>query len=121
MLCRHGGAARPLSRFRTGMGNQLGKETVRASEADDALVVEARLRMLEFDALSDEALDPEADSAGNDRERRYRCLSSSLPAAPRFGPGEERENSSRRSLIVPEVEMVGGGVVEVDGALDEPH
>ena len=35
------------------------------------------------------------------------------------GPGEEGQDGAGRSGVVAEVEVVGAGVVEVDGALDE--
>ena len=36
-----------------------------------------------------------------------------------MGPGEEGEDGAGGAEVVAEVEVVGAGVVEVDGALDE--
>ena len=48
-------------------------------------------------------------------------VTSPAPAEPRVGvgPGEEGEDGAGRAGVVAEVEVVGAGVVEVDGALDE--
>ena len=71
--------------------------------------------------ISDESLDPEPDGAGKDRERRNGNLSRSLATATSIRPRKERHDTSGGAFSIAEIEMVGGGVVEVDGSLDEPE
>src|SRR5687768_3447073 len=77
--------------------------------------------MLEMNAVPDEPLDPEPDRAGKDGEGSDSNLSGTLPTAPGARPWKECQNRARRSLLVSEIEMVGGGIVEVDGPLDQTH
>src|SRR6185295_1039918 len=103
------------------MGDELTHESFVVLEGDDALVVIASGRLLEFDPLFDQSLDPEPDGAGENRKRSDRDLSAALPAAAGIGPGKEGENAARTSRLVAEIEVIGRGIVEVDGALDQPQ
>ncbi len=46
-------------------------------------------------------------------------MTATLPSAPSVRPWEKGKDASRSPLLVTEVEVVGGGIVEVYGALDE--
>ena len=48
-----------------------------------------------------------------------RGFSYAQAAAGGMGPGEEGEDGSRRAGIIAKVEVVGSGIVKVDGAFDE--
>ena len=48
-----------------------------------------------------------------------RCFSHAQAAAGGMGPGKEREDSSGRAGIVTKVEVVGSGIIKIDGAFDE--
>jgi hypothetical protein len=106
-----------LSRFRTGMGNQLTHESVRILEGDNPLFVEACFRVLELDVMPDKSLDPEPHCAWQDRKRSDGNLSCTLTASSRARPRKKSENASGRTFAVTEIEMVSRGIVEIDGAL----
>src|SRR5688572_13949936 len=44
-----------------------------------------------------------------------------MPPAAALRPGEERHDAARRSVGVAKVEVIGAGIVEVDGQLHEPE
>src|SRR5687768_14602828 len=44
-----------------------------------------------------------------------------MPPAAALRPGEERHDAARRPLGVAKVEVIGAGIVEVDGQLHEPE
>jgi len=48
-------------------------------------------------------------------------LPAALPAATGVRPREKSQNGSRVAHLVTEIEVIGGRVIEVDGALDEPE
>jgi len=73
----------------------------------------------ELDALLDEALLPEGERVKGDAEGGVSDFPSAHAPAPGTGPGEEGEDGTGRADVVTEVEVVGAGVVEVDGSLDE--
>src|SRR5687767_10123789 len=101
------------------MCDQLAHQSIVILECDDALVLVARNRLRELDLLADQPLDPETDRAGSNHERRYGNLSASLPAASRIRPREKSEDTSRAALVIAKIKVIGGGVVEVDRALDQ--
>ena len=68
---------------------------------------------------SDEALLPEGEGVGGDAEGGVGDFAGAGGAATDAGPGEEGEDGAGGAEVVAEVEVVGAGVVEVDGALDE--
>jgi hypothetical protein len=103
------------------MGNKLTHETIVVLEGDHALVLVARRGLLEFDLLSNQSLDPESYGAGKYGKRGNRNLAAALSTASRIGPREEGQDASRIPLLVAEVKVVRCGVVEVDGAFDEPQ
>ncbi len=83
------------------------------------MFVEAFAGFLDEDAVFAEALFPIVDGAERDAEGGLRDFAGSGVAASGAGPGEKGEDGSGRAGVVAEVEVVGSGVVEVDGALDE--
>src|SRR2546423_5345130 len=103
------------------MSDQLAHEALVILERDDALVFVTCNRLLELDALLDEALDPESERSGSDGKRRDSNLAAALTAATRVRPGKERQNCTRTAGLVAEIEVIGRRVVEVDGAFDEPE
>ena len=50
------------------------------------------------------------------------CRPGRFPAGPRWpvGPGEEGEERAGPAQLIPVVEVIGGGIVEVDGQFDQP-
>src|SRR5215210_5676564 len=103
------------------MGNELTHKSIVILECDHALVLVARDRVIEFHLLLDQTLDPESDRAGQNGKGSNGYLASTLSTAASIRPGEECENASRISLLVAEIEVIGGRIVEVYGALDEPE
>ena len=110
-----------MTGFRHWMRDQLAEESVGVLEGDDALFIEAGLRVLELDAMLDEPLDPETHGARQNGEGRDRNLSVALAAPSGTGPWKESQNRSRIALTISKVEMVSRGIVEIHGSLDEPH
>lgn len=70
--------------------------------------------------VPDESFYPEADGAGENGKGYNGNLSGPLTPTARVGPWKEGHNAARSAFRVAEIEMVGGGIVEVDGTLDEP-
>ena len=101
------------------MCDELAHESFVIFEGDDAFILVARDWLLELHAFFYQPLDPESERAGANRKRRYGDLPAALSATTRVRPWEECENRSRAARLVPEVEMVRSGVVEIDRALDE--
>ena len=73
----------------------------------------------ELDALLDEALLPEVDGVCRDAEGGVRDFADARGAVADARPGEESEDGAGGAEVVAEIEVVGAGVVKVDGALDE--
>jgi hypothetical protein len=71
------------------------------------------------DAVRDQPLEPEADGGGRHGERGHGHLAGADAAARGAPPREEGEDRAGRAGRVAEVEVVGAGVVEVDGLLDQ--
>src|SRR5450759_4922928 len=103
------------------MGDQLAHESFVILECDDALVLVTRNGLLELHSLLDQSLDPEADRAGKDRKRCNSDLTAALSAAMRIRPRKKSKDAAGTSRFIAEVEMIGGRIVEVHGALDEPQ
>ena len=75
--------------------------------------------MFDEDSLPGEALLPVGDGVCGDGEGGVGDFSGAGEAAAGVGPGEEGHDGAWGAGVVAEVEVVGAGVVEVDGALDE--
>jgi hypothetical protein len=103
------------------MRDQLAHESVVVLEGDDALVLIACSRLRELHLLPYQPFYPKTDGAGEYRERSDSYLASALSASPRIRPGKESKNAPRIPLVITEVEVIGGRVVEVYGTLDEPE
>src|SRR5271165_4157624 len=71
------------------------------------------------DGILLEPLAPESQRAWRHSERRGCHLAISLSPAPGSGPCKERQDSPRTAVPVAIVEMIGFGIVEVDGHLDK--
>jgi hypothetical protein len=103
------------------MGNELTHKSFVVLEGDDSFILITGDGRFELDSLVDQPLDPEANRAGEDCERCYGDLAATLSATTRVRPWEKREDASRSTLLVTEVEMVRGRIVEVYSSLDEPE
>src|SRR6202171_5959913 len=101
------------------MRDQLTHETVVVLEGDDALVLITGGRLRKLDLLPYQPFNPETDGAGEYREGGDGYLASALSPSPRIRPGKESKNAARSPLLISEVEVVGGRVVEVYRTLDE--
>src|SRR5215207_1323214 len=64
---------------------------------------------------------PESDGSGRNPERGLVRAADAGTAGGGVLPGEERQDGAGPAGLVPEVQVVGAGVVEVDGLLDEPE
>jgi hypothetical protein len=102
------------------MRDELAHESVVVLEGDDALIIITGGRLGELDLFPYQSFDPEPDGAGEYRERRDGYLTAPLSPSTRIRPGKERKDTPRTSLLIAEVEVIGGRVVEVYGTLDEP-
>ena len=123
---RHPGRAGPAgARLGGRITDQFQHQSVRIGKGQDLLGAAGHERpaggSLVLHAVADEPFDPEADRLGQDRERRDRDLSGSVAPGPGAGPGKEREEAAGSAGLVAEVEVIGLGVVEVHGALDQPE
>lgn len=103
------------------MRDELAHESVMVLEGDDALILIPGSGLRELDLLPYQPLYPETDGAWEYRERGNGDLATALSSSPRVRPGKERKNAPRAPLLIAEVEMIGGRVVEVYGTLDEPE
>ena len=101
-----------------GVGDELDLHAVGVGEGED-FFIEAVGAAGEGDVKVDEALLPEGEGCGGDAEAGVGDFAGAGGAASGAGPGEEGEDGARGAEVVAEVEVVGAGVVEVDGALDE--
>src|SRR5829696_3738481 len=64
---------------------------------------------------------PESDGSGRNPERGLVRAADAGAAGRGVLPGEERQDGAGPAGLVPEVKVVGAGVVAVDGLLDEPE
>jgi len=101
------------------VSNELTHESFVVLKGDHPLVLVARSGLLELYPLLNEPLDPEADRAGQNRERSYGNLPTALPPAASIRPREKRENASGPSLLITEVKVIGRGIVEVYRTFDQ--
>src|SRR3990170_5328622 len=114
MLGWNSGSRPARKRVGSGVGNELPHQSVVVLERDDTLVLVTRDGLSELHLLTDHPLDPESNRAGPNDEGDYRDLPAALSSPARIGPGEEGEDAPWASEVVTEVEMVGGGIVEID-------
>jgi hypothetical protein len=101
------------------MCDELAHESVVVLEGNDALVFIAGSRLRELYLLPYQPFYPETDGAGEYSEGGDGHLASALSSSPRIGPGEESKNAPWIALLITEVEVIGGRVVEVYRTLDE--
>jgi len=104
--------------IRLGGGDQFENEAVGISKRDD-FVAEARRERARCDAVGEEAYAPKIQAARGYGKRRGVGLARARTAASDAGPREKREHGARRADAVAVVEMIGGRVVEIDGAFDQ--
>src|SRR5215204_1987977 len=97
---------------------ELYAQAVGVFEGEDS-VPEAVARFLEADAVLKEALRPVAQRGSGDGERGHDELASPDTSPRRVRPREEGHDRTRATRAVAVVEMVGLGIVEVDGLLDQ--
>ena len=71
-------------------------------------------------ALLDEAMRPVAEGAFGHAERGLLGLADAEPARRGMLPREEGQDRAGPARLVAVIEVVGAGIVEVDGLLDEP-
>lgn len=71
------------------------------------------------DAFTIEALLPEVERVKGNAEGSVGGFAGTGEAGPGVGPREEGEDGAGGAGVVAEVEVIGAGIVEVDGALDE--
>ncbi len=100
------------------MSDELDLHAVGVGEGEDFFFEAARAAG-EGDVKVDEALLPVGEGRGGDAEGSVGDFADAGGAAADAGPGEEGEDGAGGAEVVAEVEVVGAGVVEVDGALDE--
>ena len=120
MLGRHLAAAPGALALGAGDADEREAHAVRVPERQHGLA-EALLGRLVRHALLDEAVGPEADRFLRHPERRLLRLADSGPSRRHMGPGEEGQDGAGPPGLVAEIEVIGAGIVEVDGLLDEPQ
>src|SRR5208282_2101834 len=76
-------------------------------------------RRIMVDALLDETLGPVADRAFRDAEDGLLRFADSKPAGRRALPGEKGENRAGMARRIAVIEVIGAGVVEIDGLLHQ--
>jgi hypothetical protein len=101
------------------MRDELAHESVVVLECDDTLILIAGCRLREFDLFPYQPFYPETNGAGEYRERGNGYLASALSSPSRIRPGKESKNALRIPLLITEVEVISGRVIEVYGTLDE--
>ena len=69
--------------------------------------------------MGEEPCTPKIQAARGHGKRRGIGLAGAGTAATDAGPGEKREHGAWRADAIAVVKMIGGRVVEIDGALDE--
>ncbi len=73
------------------------------------------------DALLDEAMAPVAERRRRHAERSLLGLPDAAAAGGRVLPGEEGQDRAGRAGLVAVIEVIGAGIIEIDGLLDEPQ
>jgi len=104
--------------LRAGNANQREAHPVRIGEGQQGFA-EALFQRFMSDALGEEAMGPIAQRAGRNAERRLLGLADTTTAGACAFPREERQDRPGSSGLVAIVEMIGAGIVEIDGLLDE--
>ncbi len=102
----------------TGQANKGEPHAVRIAEAQHGLA-EALDRHLMRHALLDEAMRPEADRTFRNPEDRLLRLADAEAARSGMLPREEGQDRAGRGIHIAEIEVIGAGIVEIDGLLDE--
>ncbi len=72
-------------------------------------------------ALFDEAMRPVTDRAFRHAEHGFLRLADAEPAGRHMLPREEGEDGAGRAGLITEIEVIGAGIVEVHGLLDQPQ
>jgi hypothetical protein len=112
------GIARGVGSGCGGVGYDFDLHAVGVGEGEDFFVKAARAAS-EGDAFVNEALLPVVEGGEGDTEGGVGDFAGAGGAFADVGPGKEGEDGAGGAEVVAEVEVVGAGVVEVDGALDE--
>lgn len=99
--------------------NQLEQQLIRILERKD-LLVEATARAFIFDSLAEQALDPESERAGRNRESCGGDLAGALPPPLPSWPGEESQNRAGPANLVAIIKVIACRIIEVDGQLHQP-
>ena len=73
------------------------------------------------DALLDQPMRPVADRRGRNAERRLLRLADPELARRRVLPGKEGQDRAGLALLVAIIKVIGAGIVEIDGLLDQPQ
>ena len=101
-----------------GAGDEFEDEAVGISKRDD-FVAEAGRERAGCDAVGEEACAPKIQATRRYGKRRGVGLARARTAAADAGPRKKRQHGARRADAVAVVKMIGGRVVEIDGALNE--
>ncbi len=84
-------------------------------------LAEALHRRLMGDALLHEAMRPVADGAFRHAEHGLLGLADAEPARRHMVPREEGEDGAGRAGLIAIIEVIGAGIVEIDGLLHQPQ
>ena len=97
---------------------ELELEAVGIGEGDEGLA-EALVGAFGDDAVALEFYDPVLERLGGDEERGGVDHAGAAPSGRGHGEGEEGEDRAGTAVRVAEIEVVGAGIVEIDGELDQ--
>src|SRR5581483_3936278 len=100
------------------MGNEFQREPMRIEEGKH-LLIETSDRACDCYAVFVQTLNPVIERCGWDRERDINNLSCSSATLWRARPGKERHDRTGCTYFIAIVEMIGAGVIKVDGLLDQ--
>jgi len=120
MLGRHISTVPAGKPFRSCRRNQLEPHAIGVSKAQDLLAEPANGSFV-ADARPDQPSYPEAQRALGDQQGGDRRLSASDQAAGAVRPGKECQNRSGPAYHVPEIEVIGRGVVIVHRPFYQPE
>src|SRR5262249_4115694 len=93
-------------------------EAVGVPEGEHGLA-EALDESLVAHAMFDEALQPVAECSVGHAPDRLLGLADAEPAGGDVRPGEESQDCPRMARLIPIVEVVGAGIIEIHGLLDQ--
>src|SRR5580698_4695364 len=120
MLLRHVCVTRWGDRRGVRMGDQFDLHAIWVGKCQDLFrAVEASSGPFSEYAFVAQAVLPVVQRTLRDTEGGVSDLASSGVPTAGVWPREEGQNGAGRSSVIAEIEMVGTGIVEVDGALDE--